>query len=98
MSADAPMPDSLCICRCEDLTVEEIRRVIAEGNTTLNDVKRRTRAGMGLCQGIYCLREVARLIEAETGIEPPFDPMTNRPPARPIPAGMLADLADPGRE
>lgn len=73
------------ICRCEDLTLERVQEVIAEGKTTLNDVKRHTRVGMGRCQGVYCLSEVRCLLD-EAGL----DPMTQRPPARQIRLDTLA--------
>ncbi len=37
----------MLICRCEEVTEEEIRRAIKEGADTITGVKRRTRAGMG---------------------------------------------------
>jgi NAD(P)H-nitrite reductase large subunit len=40
------------LCRCECVAVASVDEAIAEGNLTINDVKRRTRAGMGICQGI----------------------------------------------
>jgi NAD(P)H-nitrite reductase large subunit len=81
------------VCRCEEVTRAAVEEAITEGNHTLNDVKRRTRAGMGLCQGIYCLRAVAMMIEASSGV--PADsqpPMTARPPARLVTLGSLAAL------
>ncbi|MEZ4505080.1 MAG: hypothetical protein R2848_04230 [Thermomicrobiales bacterium] len=38
---------------------ERVDEVIAEGKTTLNDVKRHTRVGMGRCQGVMPLRGAA---------------------------------------
>ena len=58
------------ICRCELITkaevIEAIRR--APGATDLDGVKRRTRAGMGRCQGGFCAEKVAEIIARETGI------------------------------
>jgi NAD(P)H-nitrite reductase large subunit len=56
------------ICRCEEVTLREIEQVIDEGYTTIDDVKRITRAGMGLCQGRSCSKVIARLISQKTGI------------------------------
>ena len=88
-------PSSSCfVCRCEEVDVAELRQAVAAGARTINDVKRRTRAGMGICQGIYCLEHVAALLAAETGA--PRDavlPMTSRPPARLLTIGALASLA-----
>lgn len=41
------------ICRCENITEGDIRRVLSEPipPTTLNGLKKRLRAGMGRCQG-----------------------------------------------
>ncbi|MBN2858696.1 MAG: (2Fe-2S)-binding protein [Sphaerochaetaceae bacterium] len=58
----------LYICRCEEVTLREIEQVIDEGYHTLDDVKRITRAGMGLCQGRSCSKVIARIISQRTGI------------------------------
>ena len=79
------------VCRCEEIGVAEIRAAIAEGALSVNDVKRRTRAGMGLCQGIYCAPELADMLAARTGVAAgAIVPMTARPPVRPLPLGLLA--------
>ena len=79
------------ICRCEAIALEAVEQAIAEGARTLDDVKRRTRAGMGLCQGIYCAPEIADLLAARTVAGAgPIVPMTARPPVRPLPLGLLA--------
>jgi len=78
------------LCRCEAVTEPDIRTAIAAGACTLNDVKRQTRAGMGLCQGIFCLPAIASLL-AETGTPlAEIEPMTARPPVRPLPLDALA--------
>ena len=58
------------ICRCETVTEAEIRSAIRRpvGARTVDGVKRRTRAGMGRCQGGFCLPRVAAIIADETGI------------------------------
>ena len=73
------------ICRCEEITLGEIEQAIEEGCTTLNEVKRRTRAGMGLCQSRTCSKLIARIIAQKTG-KPLSEvmPVTSRPPARPV--------------
>ncbi|HEY3425240.1 MAG TPA: (2Fe-2S)-binding protein, partial [Negativicutes bacterium] len=45
------MSDATIICRCEDLTVDEIRTLIANGSHTIEEIKRSCRCGMGPCQG-----------------------------------------------
>jgi bacterioferritin-associated ferredoxin len=83
------------LCRCECITVEAVEAAIAEGNLTINDVKRRTRVGMGICQGIFCVGEVAeRLIDAGAN-EATIEPMTARPPTRLLPVGVAAQPVEP---
>ena len=58
------------VCRCEVVTEAEIRQAIRRpvGATTIDGVKRRTRAGMGRCQGGFCSPRVAAIIAEETGV------------------------------
>ena len=57
------------VCRCETVTEAEIRQAVRRpvGARTIDGVKRRTRAGMGRCQGGFCLPRVAAIIAEETG-------------------------------
>ena len=78
------------LCRCECISTGQVDAAIAEGNLTINDIKRRTRAGMGICQGIFCLGSMAQRLVA-AGIEPDkIEPMTSRPPTRLLPVGLAA--------
>ena len=58
------------VCRCELVTEGEIVNSIKRplGATTLDGVKRRTRAGMGRCQSGFCSPTVIELIARELGI------------------------------
>ncbi len=58
------------VCRCEQITEGEILRAIRENPPARNidAVKRRTRAGMGRCQGGFCQPYVAELIAKELNI------------------------------
>ena len=58
------------VCRCEQITEGEIVRAIRENPPAKNvdAVKRRTRAGMGRCQGGFCQPYVAELIARELNI------------------------------
>ena len=55
------------VCRCEQITEGEILRAIRENPPAKNvdAVKRRTRAGMGRCQGGFCQPYVVELIAKE---------------------------------
>ena len=58
------------VCRCEVVTEAEIREAIRRpvGARSVDGVKRRTRAGMGRCQGGFCSPRVAQIIAEETGV------------------------------
>ena len=85
----------MVICRCEDVTHHEIIEAIANGARTASEVKWRTRAGMGLCQGKTCGRLVAGVIAEETGVpEEKVIPSTSRAPVRPAFLGALAARPD----
>ncbi|MGM0641449.1 MAG: NAD(P)/FAD-dependent oxidoreductase [Thermotogota bacterium] len=64
------------ICRCEQVTEGEIVDALNRNIfiTTLDGVKRRTRAGMGYCQGNFCGPRVKELITRENDI--PEDKIT----------------------
>ena len=43
------------VCECELVTLAEVEAVAAESTTfNLGDIRRRTRMGMGTCQGVFC--------------------------------------------
>jgi NAD(P)H-nitrite reductase large subunit len=84
--------EGMIVCRCEEVAQSEILKAIEEGARTVDGVKRRTRAGMGLCQGRTCRRIVSKIIATET--QQPIGevmPSTFRPPIRPIAIGVLAN-------
>ncbi len=59
------------VCRCESVTEAEVLDSIRRpaGARTVDGVKRRTRAGMGRCQGGFCLPNVVEIISKELAIE-----------------------------
>ena len=56
------------ICRCENVTEAEIVEAVRRGARTVDGVKRRTRAGMGRCQGGFCTPRVMEIIAREAQI------------------------------
>ncbi len=83
------------LCRCEMIRAAQVDEAIAEGNLTVNDVKRRTRAGMGICQGAFCTAAIARRLLAN-GVAPEhIDPMTARPPTRLVSLAVAATAPGP---
>ena len=87
--------EDIIICRCQEVTRREILDAIADGATTVDGVKRRTRAGMGLCQGKTCERLVAKIIAEQTG-RPMAEilPPKSRIPVRPVKIGMIGGTED----
>lgn len=92
--ADLITPDTT-VCRCEEVAATEVEAAIQEGARTLNDVKRRTRCGMGRCQGRVCTPVLTTLLQRRAGVTPPeAELITARPPVKPIPLAALAALTE----
>jgi D-hydroxyproline dehydrogenase subunit alpha len=79
------------ICRCEEVTRDRLEVAIS-ATSDISAVKGLTRAGMGLCQGRNCQRQIAAMIASrygrrigEVGLATP------RAPVRPVPIGAMAD-------
>ena len=75
----------ILVCRCEEIYESEVIEAIKNGARTPTEVKRRTRAGMGLCQGKTCSKIIQRIISREVGVVANDIPLyTDRPPLRPV--------------
>ncbi len=84
------LTDDVLVCRCEEVTVGDIRAAIRAGATDVTQVKLRTRAGMGLCQGRTCEFLVQQILAQELGItQKDAGYATPRTPRRPITFGTL---------
>ncbi len=59
------------VCRCEEITEGEILDAIHRplGATTLDGIKRRTRAGMGRCQAGFCTPKTMEILSKELQME-----------------------------
>ena len=71
--AIAKNPDyAKIVCRCEMVTEAEVRDAIRRplGARSISEVKLRTRAGMGRCQGGFCSPRVLEILSEELGISP----------------------------
>ena len=79
------------ICRCETITegeiIDAIRRPL--GARSLDGVKRRTRAGMGRCQGGFCSPRVMEILSRELGT--PLDKLTKSGGSSKIVTGRTKD-------
>jgi NAD(P)H-nitrite reductase large subunit len=79
------MDENVIVCRCQEVTRREIVKAIADGALTIDGVKKRTRAGMGFCQGKTCQRLVAQIVSQETGRDmADLTPPSFRAPVRPV--------------
>ena len=90
--------DATVVCRCEEIGTAELVAAVAS-SADLNVVKGFTRAGMGLCQGKSCQRQIAALVARRHGLAIAAVPaVTPRLPVRPVPIGAIADdrLEDAG--
>ena len=84
-------PDTI-VCRCEEVTVQEIFDGIIAESSDPNSVKSITRAGMGNCQGRNCQRHIAAMVAGRAGLSVEQVPMfTPRPPVKPVPIGLIAE-------
>jgi len=82
--------DDMIICRCEEITLGEIKQAIKDGACDVTGVKRRTRAGMGLCQGRTCEKLIQQIIKEESDKKiDETGTSTFRPPVRPVTFGTL---------
>ena len=84
------LDDDVLVCRCEEVTAGDIRRAIRAGATDVTQVKLRTRAGMGLCQGRTCELLVQQILSQELGVrQEGTGYSTPRTPQRPMTFGTL---------
>lgn len=59
----------MIICRCEDVTLQDIHDLMDQGYTSIEELKRILRIGMGPCQGNTCgqlvQREVSKYLKVK---------------------------------
>jgi NADPH-dependent 2,4-dienoyl-CoA reductase/sulfur reductase-like enzyme len=83
--------DDTVVCRCEEITLGDICKAVAEGADDLNAIKRMTRTGMGSCQGRYCGPALQEIVARVRGIPASgVGSLNPRPPVRPVPIHVLA--------
>ncbi len=87
-----PQGDTI-VCRCEEITAQQILDTVALGCTGPNQIKSFLRCGMGPCQGRLCGLTVTELIASARGVSPQeVGYYRLRPPVKPITVGELAGL------
>ena len=88
------LTDDLIVCRCERVSLAEIKAIIQGGVRDMNEIKAITRAGMGACGGKTCGSLIKRAFR-ELGV--PMAEVTEnvvRPLFVEVPLGVLAGLKE----
>jgi NADPH-dependent 2,4-dienoyl-CoA reductase/sulfur reductase-like enzyme len=79
-------PDDLVLCRCEEVSVGQLREVVRDGAVDINRAKALCRVGMGRCQGRMCAAAAMEVIACESGR--PIDAvgrLRGQAPIKPLP-------------
>mgnify|MGYP005834278811 CR=1 FL=1 len=88
------LEDDTIVCRCERVTLAEIKEVIRSGVRDMNEIKAITRAGMGACGGKTCSSIIKRAF-GELGVQPAeVTENTLRPLFIEVPLGVFAGIKD----
>lgn len=87
------MKDTI-VCRCEEVTLQELEETARKYNSSARELKLLTRAGMGFCGGRTCRQAVDRVLTDITGEDPTNElPLKVAPPVRPLSLTDLGGLA-----
>ena len=88
----AKADDETMICRCERVSLGEIRRAIRSGMRDLNQLKAVTRAGMGACGSKTCSSMLLNIFRSE-GVDPKtVTAFTKRPLFVEAPLGVFSGV------
>jgi NADPH-dependent 2,4-dienoyl-CoA reductase/sulfur reductase-like enzyme len=87
-----PAGDTI-VCRCEEVTAQQVRDTVRLGCAGVNQMKAFLRCGMGPCQGRFCGTTVTELIAQERGVHPREAGYYRlRFPTKPVSLGEFATL------
>ncbi len=77
-------PDTI-ICRCEQISLAEVKEAVSFGAQSITDIKNITRSGMGNCQGRTCGSILTQILAHESHRSPADGHYLHiRPPVHPI--------------
>lgn len=83
------------LCRCENLTLADLHRLMDEGYIHMEEIKRMSRCTMGPCQGRTCRDIIAKEIAKRRNIDvTAVEVPTFRAPTKPVKLGVLAAGAE----
>jgi len=89
------IPDETLVCRCEDVTMGELKKAVANGYDTPATLKIALRTAMGDCQGRTCGPIVYDILAALTGrSQAAMTPLVVRPPVKPVAIDSLASFSE----
>ncbi len=92
LEMDTPeIDDDEMICLCEKVTAKEIKKLIRQGITDMNQIKAITRAGMGPCGAKSCDNLIKQLFRQEGVSLENVEKNTRRPLFVEVPLGKFAD-------
>ncbi|MFX0039501.1 MAG: FAD-dependent oxidoreductase [Candidatus Heimdallarchaeota archaeon] len=86
--------DETIVCRCERVSVGEIRKWIRLGVRDFNELKALTKVGMGACGGKTCTPLIERIFREEGVPTDEITPGTKRPLFIEVPMGIFACTKD----
>ena len=81
-------------CKSDKVAARNSKTLLADGPLHPDQIKRLTRAGMGVCQGRRCREQIALTLAIDSRAAVSEIPLASyRAPVRPIPLGVLANTA-----
>ena len=87
--------DNIILCRCENLTLGKLHRLLDQGITSMQEIKKETRCMMGPCQGRGCRELIAKEISRYLGTSlEQIDIPVSRAPVEPVSLGEIARKGD----
>lgn len=86
--------DETIVCRCERVTVGEIRKWIQAGVKDFNELKALTKVGMGACGAKTCNPLISKIFQEEGISSEEYTPGTKRPLFIEVPMGIFAKAKD----
>ena len=86
--------DEIIVCRCERVSVGEIRKWIKSGVRDFNELKALTKVGMGSCGGKTCTPLIERIFRQEGVFVDDITPGTRRPLFIEVPMGVFANAKE----
>lgn len=93
----ATVSEDFVLCSCMGLTRGVLQAAVDLGPSNLNDLKRSSGIGMGICQGRCCLRTALLFLSERASLagQPgSMNPIKVRPPIRPLPLSALLPISE----